>query len=99
MLSASSVDAMLKEKGYKEGSLYSRIDKAVSDGAITADMAVWAHEIRLDANDQRHADDNAGLPTQEDAERCIEFAKALGQFMFVIPRRVSRGIAAATDEG
>ena len=98
MLSASAVDAMLKEKHYKEGSLYARIDEAVKDGVITADMANWAHEIRLDANDQRHADENAGLPNQADAERCIEFAKALGQFMFVLPARITRGISAATDE-
>jgi len=31
MLSASSVDAMLKDKGYKKGNLYSRINKAVED--------------------------------------------------------------------
>lgn len=51
MLSASSVDAMLKEKNYKKGSLYNRIDEAVKDGVITAQMADWAHQIRLDAND------------------------------------------------
>ena len=97
MLSASAVDAMLKEKGFTDGSLYSRIDTAVEDGAITSDMATWAHEIRLDANDQRHADENASLPTQPDAERCIEFAKALGQFMFVLPARINRGIAGASE--
>ena len=61
-------------------------------------MAKWAHQIRLDANDQRHADENAGLPTGADAERCIEFAKALGQFMFVLPARITRGISGATDD-
>src|SRR5712691_7102676 len=63
MLAASSVDAMLKAKGYKEGSLYTRINKAAEDHLITDGMAKWAHDIRLDANDQRHADDNAQLPT------------------------------------
>lgn len=97
MLSASAVDAMLKEKTYKKGSLYDRIDKAVKDGVITADMADWAHQIRLDANDQRHADENVGMPTGPDGERCIEFAKALGQFMFVLPARISRGIARVSE--
>ena len=97
MLSASAVDAMLKEKGFNQGGLYNRIDKAVEDGAITSEMATWAHEIRLDANDQRHADENKSLPNQQDAERCVEFAKALGQFMFVLPARISRGIAGATE--
>jgi hypothetical protein len=40
MLAASSVDAMLKAKGYKEGTLYTRIKKAEEDHLITAEMAV-----------------------------------------------------------
>lgn len=96
MLAASSVDAMLKEKGYKEGNLYSRIDKAAVEHVITSDMAQWAHNIRLDANDQRHADEAMTLPTPEDAQRCVDFALALGQFMFVLPARVQRGISNAS---
>jgi len=88
---ASAVDAMLKAKDYREGSLYARIDKAVADHVITREMGAWAHEIRLEANDQRHADEEAPLPTGEDAARVIEFAKALGQFLFVLPARVARG--------
>lgn len=93
MLAASSVDAMLKVKNLKDGSLYSRIDKAAMDHLITADMAKWAHEVRLDANDQRHVDDNAALPSEADAKRAVDFAIALAQFMFVLPARVQRGIA------
>jgi hypothetical protein len=88
---ASAVDAMLKAKGYKDGSLYSRIDTAAKDHLITVEMAAWAHEIRLEANDQRHADNEAPLPTPEDAMKVIEFARALGQFLFVLPARVERG--------
>ena len=91
MLCASSVDAMLKEKNYKEGRLYERIDEAAKDHLITSEMAAWAHEIRLDANDQRHADESAGLPTQAETEKCIAFTKALGEFLFVLPSRVERG--------
>ena len=93
MLTASSVDAMLKAKGYTEGSLYSRIDKAAADHLITADMAHWAHAVRLDANDQRHADEAADLPSEVDARRCIDFASALGQFLFTLPARVKKGLA------
>ncbi len=95
MLAASSVDAMLKEKGYKEGHLYLRIDKAAKEQIITSDMAKWAHDIRLDANGQRHADEAMTLPTPDDAQRCVDFALALGQFMFVLPARVQRGISNA----
>ena len=42
---------LLKDNGYKEGSLNSRIDSASKDHLITAEMAAWAHEIRLEAND------------------------------------------------
>lgn len=95
MLAASSVDAMLKAKNLKTGSLYKRIDEAVEANMITPEMAEWAHDVRLDANDERHADDGAPLPGPDDARRAVDFAIALGQFMFVLPARVKRGIAAA----
>jgi len=95
MLTASAVDAMLKAKNYKDGSLYSRIDKAAKEHEITSEMASWAHEVRLDANEQRHADENVPLPNSEDAKRGIEFAKALSTSMFVMPSRVKRGLEEA----
>lgn len=91
MLTASAVDAMLKDKGLKEGSLNSRIDAAAGAHLITQEMASWAHEIRLDANDQRHADEHAELPSAADANKVIEFARALAQFLYVLPARVERG--------
>ena len=91
MLIASAVDAMLKNKGYKDGSLYERINKAAADHSITEEMAAWAHDIRLDANEQRHANESAPLPTEEDAARVLEFALALGEFLYVLPARVKRG--------
>jgi hypothetical protein len=93
MLAASSVDAMLKAKGYKDGSLYSRIEKAASDHVITAEVAAWAHAVRLDANDERHADESSELPTEADASRCIDFASALGLILFTLPARVKRGLS------
>ena len=97
MLAASAVDAMLKEKNYKDGSLYKRIEKAVEDHLITPEMATWAHEVRLDANDQRHSDDKATLPLEKDAQRVIDFTSALAQFLFVLPQMVQRGIAASNE--
>ncbi|MFZ2640466.1 MAG: DUF4145 domain-containing protein [Verrucomicrobiia bacterium] len=91
MLCASSVDAMLKDKGLKDGSLNSRIEQAARDGFITREMAQWAHEVRLDANGERHADEKSDLPSEPDARRCIEFSKALALFMFVLPSMVERG--------
>lgn len=95
MLCASAVDAMLKAKNYTTGSLYTRINKAATDHLITDGMKEWAHEVRLDANDQRHADQAATFPTTADAQRSIEFVQSLGQFLFVLPAQVARGRAAA----
>lgn len=94
MLCASAVDAMLKEKGLKSGSLYARIEKAAENRLITQEMALWAHEVRLDANDERHADDAAPLPNEVDAKRCIDFVRALADFLFILPSRVAKGRAA-----
>jgi hypothetical protein len=93
MLTASAIDSMLKEKGLKDGSLYKRIDKAAADHLITAEMAAWAHEVRLDANDQRHVDDAGALPDEADARKSIDFTMALAQFLFVLPARVAEGRA------
>lgn len=92
MLAASAVDSMLKFKGYIDGTLYSRIELAAKDHLITKEMARWAHDVRLDANDQRHADESLTLPTAEDAQRVIDFATALAEFLFVLPSRVQRGL-------
>ena len=92
MVSASAVDAMLKAKNYKDGNLYDRINKAKDDGLITSGMADWAHDVRLDANDQRHSDEDAALPTEADAQRSIDFAQALAEILFVLPSRVRRGM-------
>ncbi|MCW2362675.1 MULTISPECIES: DUF4145 domain-containing protein [Sphingobium] len=96
MLAASAIDAMLKEMSYKDGSLYSRIETATRDGVLTAEMREWAHEIRLSANEPRHADDDFEGATPEDAEQVIEFSKALGQYLFELPAKVKKWKAQAT---
>jgi DNA-directed RNA polymerase subunit RPC12/RpoP len=92
MLCASAVDAMLKEKGLKEGSLYTRINKAATEGLLTNEMAIWAHQVRLDTNDQRHSDTEAELPNVDNAKQAIEFARTLAEFLFVLPSKVTKGI-------
>ena len=91
MLAASAIDAMLKAKGLKEGSLNARINDAARDHLITDEMAEWAHDVRLDANDQRHADDATWHATAEDAQLVIDFASTLAEILFVLPARVKRG--------
>lgn len=92
MLCSSSVDAMLKELGLRDGSLYTRINQAAAQHLITEEMAKWSHQVRLEANEQRHADDELELPTVEQAKQGIEFSKTLAEILFVIPAKVTRGI-------
>ncbi|MCV6004622.1 hypothetical protein OFO99_34830, partial [Escherichia coli] len=72
--------------------------QAAKDNLITEDMAKWAHDVRLDANDQRHADEAAVLPSESDARKCVDFALAFAQFLFVLPARVQRGLAKAASQ-
>jgi hypothetical protein len=99
VMAASAVDAMLKAKGYSSGSLYSRIDAAIKDHVLTEGMGQWAHKVRLDANAVRHADEEVTPPTVDDAGQVIEFASALGDFLFVFTARVEEGIKEAEPEG
>jgi hypothetical protein len=92
MLCAAGLDAMLKTKDLRLGSLKARIDEAAEQHLITPDMAKWAHQVRLDANDQRHADEAAEFPTEEEARRSLTFALALAEVLYVLPARVTRGI-------
>ncbi len=98
MLCASAIDAMLKENDLKDGSLYTRINKAAEAGLLTKEMAKWAHQVRLDANDQRHSDTEATLPTVNDAKQSIEFAQTLAEFLFVLPSKVKHGIESTKTE-
>jgi hypothetical protein len=95
IMAASAVDAMLKELGYAKGSLYDRIDKAVEEKKLTANMGEWAHTVRLGANRPRHADAEKPRLSAEEAQQSVEFAEALGQFLFVLSARIQRGIDAA----
>lgn len=88
VMSASSIDAMLKHHGLSEGSLYKRISDAVQSGILTKTMAEWAHRVRLDANNPRHADPTTPHLTVEDAKRAFEFAEALTEYLFILPSRM-----------
>lgn len=88
VMSASSIDAMLKDHGLTDGTLYSRIDKAVEEGILTQKMADWAHRVRLDANNPRHADEEHPHLTLDEARRAFDFADALTEYLYVLPSRM-----------
>lgn len=97
MLAGSAIDAMLKIKGLVEGSVFARIESAVKQGILTRDMSDWAHAVRLEANKPRHADLDDPHASKDEALQVVEFAKALGDFLFVFPARVADGLRAAKN--
>jgi len=97
MLSGSAVDSMLKEVGYEDGSIYSRINEAAEDHVITKAMGEWAHSVRIESNKPRHADLDDPHATQEMAEQSIKFAEALGEYLFALPAQIVRGKKASED--
>jgi hypothetical protein len=95
VMAGSAVDSMLKAFNLKDGSLYSRIDKAVEQHFLTSEMGDWAHEVRLGSNRPRHADQDKPHVSQDEAKQSVEFAEALGYFLFVLTKRIERGKEAA----
>lgn len=92
VMAGAAVDAMLKAKGYTDGSLYSRIDKAKNDALLTAGMADWAHSVRLGSNRPRHADMDSPHVSPADAKRSVDFAEALGNFLFVLTAQIEEAV-------
>ncbi len=99
VMAGSAVDAMLKELGFEKGSLYDRIDEAVAGHVLTEAMGDWAHEVRLGSNRPRHADKEKPHVTKQEAEQSVEFAEALGNFLFVLTSKIKRGIELAKTAG
>lgn len=95
VMAGSAVDAMLKAKGYVEGSLYARVDEAVANHILTKEMGDWAHWVRLGSNRPRHADKDTPHVTPPEAQQSVEFVQALGEFLFVLSSRIERGIEEA----
>lgn len=95
VMAGSAVDAMLKALGYETGSVYARIDKALQDNKLTDGMAQWAHAVRLEANRPRHADAANPHVSAAEARQAVDFAEALGNFLFVLTARIKRGIQEA----
>jgi hypothetical protein len=97
VMAGSAVDAMLKHLNLVDGSVYSRIDEAVRQHILTAAMGEWAHEVRLGSNQPRHADKEDPHVSPKQAQQSVEFAEALGHFLFVLSSRVNKGIADAKN--
>jgi hypothetical protein len=98
LMAGSAVDAMLKHLKFEEGSVYKRIEQAAEGGILTRNMADWAHSVRLGANRPRHADKDKPHVNFEEAKRSVEFAEALGDFLFVLSAKIETAIGATKDD-
>ena len=94
MVASSSVDAMLKNKGFddRKKSLHERIEQAVKARVLTEDMGKWAQHVRFVSNNPRHADDQDPHVAPEQARIVVDFSDALGEFLFVLPSRAEKAI-------
>jgi hypothetical protein len=96
LATATAIDHMLKHRGYKTGSLYERINAAVAAQEFPKSIGDWAHEVRLDANDIRHADEHTD-PSYYSAQRADllwRLAATISDVWFGIPAEIARGRAA-----
>jgi hypothetical protein len=97
VMAGAAVDAMLKYFEFKKGSVYDRVNEAVDKHILTAGMGEWAHSVRLGSNRPRHADEERPHVTVEEAQRSVEFAEALGDFLFVLSDKIEKGKQAASS--
>lgn len=97
MLANSAVDSMLKAKGLTKGTVFERLKKAVAEGLLTKDMKDWADAVRIESNNPRHADLDDPHVTAERATLMADFAKALGEILFVLPAKAAIGKVTADE--
>lgn len=67
--------------------LVQRIDLLKERGTITADLAQWAHEIRLGGNEAAHEDEPF---SSQDCEELRNFIEAFLKYVFTLPSAVRR---------
>ena len=65
-----------------QGNLKNRIDEAAKAGAITKDLAEWAHRIRLDGNEAAHEDKPI---SSDDLEALHHFTELVLLYLFTLP--------------
>ena len=64
------------------GNLKQRIDKAAEGGAITPDLAEWAHRIRLDGNEAAH---DADPISSDEVKELHRFTELVLLYLFSLP--------------
>lgn len=66
--------------------LFQRIEALAQAGRLTADLAAWAHEVRIEGNSSVHDDEPE---TSEDVAVIHQFARAVLLYTFTLPALVA----------
>jgi hypothetical protein len=82
----SVLEVALRNLGYENGNLLSRIEKARADGILTESMKNWAHRIRMDGNEAVHELESSDA----EAAEFVSFLRLFLEVTFVLPERVSK---------
>ena len=91
-----ALEAALKNKFPDvEGDLYHRIEGAKQAGGMTADLAEWSHQIRLDGRNAVHEEKPYG---KEDAERLYTFTNLVLLYLFTLPGMLKKARDDAAEE-
>ena len=91
----SALEAGLREKFLDiEGTLYQRIESAADQGGLTAELADWAHQIRLSGNDAVHGGEQF---SREEAERLQAFTELVFLYLFSLPAMLEDARAEPAD--
>ncbi len=91
-----ALEAALKNKFPDgDGDLYHRIEGAKKAGGLTADLAEWSHQIRLDGRNAVHEEEPY---SKEEAERLHTFTNLALQYLFTLPGMLKEAKGAELDD-
>jgi len=85
---------LLRGDAAKREQLYERIEALTRDGLITADMAKWAHAVRLDGRGAVHDDEAL---TEPQARDLLSFTRTFLLYAFTLPAMVERRTPPVTE--
>lgn len=91
----NSTQLLLGEESKKYGTIYARIEALKDRNMLTADLAAWAHEVRLGGNDAAH---DLEPYTQDESDELLGFAELYLIYVYSLPERLKLRRAKAAAE-
>lgn len=81
----NSTQLLLKDEAKRYGTIHARIEALRDKGALTPDLADWAHQVRLGGNDAAH---DLEPFTPEEADELLDFAELYLIYVYSLPERL-----------